>query len=100
MDNRRETCSACREVLDDQVGMPVEARAPCPKCGSTARTVHLRDADSARLTAGATLNVYADIRAEAAVAKASVPDTTVSLTQKPSIEGLTSMASTWSTSAA
>lgn len=91
MDDRLVTCSRCGEALDEAVGMPVEARAPCPKCGSTARTVHLRDADSAGLTDGATLAVHADLRAEAAVTRVVVPDATVVLRGAPTIETLTSM---------
>src|SRR5436190_1241860 len=35
------TCSDCGTAIDEPPDQPINARKPCPNCGSTKRTIHV-----------------------------------------------------------
>ncbi|HJW85459.1 MAG TPA: hypothetical protein VJ440_02365 [Candidatus Brocadiaceae bacterium] len=40
-DGQSVFCAKCGLAIDEDPGLPVEERKPCPSCGSTARNIHV-----------------------------------------------------------
>lgn len=51
----RVHCARCDAVIREPAGAPVEARQPCPDCGSTARAFHMTGTAHVHPTASVSL---------------------------------------------